>query len=244
MAELLTAFNERMAEVQTYLDFLLVVETQARRGPPKIEGADHPISALQQKILYSSVYLQLYNLVESTMTRCIDAIPKAAAANGAWQPGDLCDALRKEWVRFIARTHIELNPDHRLASALELCHQVVSALPVCDFAIEKGGGGNWDDSAIEAISARLGFQLTVSPAVYSAVKRRIKNDLGPLALVKALRNQLAHGSISFAECADDVTVAQLTELKEKTCDYLREVVEQFIEYIDRFQFLIPDKRPV
>jgi hypothetical protein len=243
VGELLTAFNERMAEVETYLDFLLVLETQAQRGPPKIDGAEHPISAQQQKILYSSVYLQLYNLIESTMTRCIESISEAAVAN-SWKPGDLCNSLRKEWVRYVARTHADLSPDHRLASALELCQQLVSALPVNQLTIEKGGGGNWDDSAIEAISERLGFQLVVSQPVYSAVKRRIRDDLGPLALVKALRNQLAHGSISFAECAEDVTVTQLIELKDKTCNYLREVVLQFCGYVERFEFLIPEKRPV
>jgi len=244
MHELLIAFKERLTEVETYLDFLLVVETQAQRGPPKIEGAEHPISAQQQKILYSSVYLQLYNLVESTMTRCIDAVAEATMAAGGWKPGDLCDSLRKEWVRFIARTHTDLTPDHRLSSALALCHQLVSALPVSAFSIEKGGGGNWDDVEIEAISSRLGFQLVVSNPVYSAVKRRIKDDLGPLALVKVLRNRLAHGAISFAECAEDVTVTQLTELKDKTSNYLQEVVECFVAYVERFEFLIPDKRPI
>lgn len=244
MNELLEAFNERLFEVETYLDFLLMLETQAQRGPPKFEGAAHPISAQQQKILYSSVYLQLYNLVESTMTRCIDAVADAAAENGRWNPGDLCDSLRKEWVRFVARTHVDLTPDNRLVSALALCHQLVSTLPVSALAIEKGGGGNWDDAAIEAMSRRLGFRLDLSPSVHGAVKRRMKDNLGPLALVKRLRNQLAHGAISFAECAEGVTVAELTELKNKTADYLREVVNCFVDYLKRFEFLIPDKRPV
>lgn len=244
MEDLLDAFNERMAEVDAYIDFLFVLETQAQRGPPKIEGAEHPISTQQQKILYSSVYLQLYNLIESTMTRCIEAVAQAANENEDWKPSDLCEALRKEWVRYIARTHTELSHDNRLVSALEMCKTLVDALPVKNFTIEKGGGGNWDDSAIEAISKRLGFQLVVSEAVYAAVKRRVKNDLGALSLVKNLRNQLAHGSISFAQCAEDVTVNQLNELKEMTCNYLKEVVQQFGSYVDRFEFLIPEKRPV
>ena len=243
MAALTDGFNERLAEVETYLDLLKVMEERAQSGPPKFEGADSPITTQQQKILYSSVYLQLYNLVESTMTRCIDAIATAARTNSAWKAGDLSLALRTEWVRVTARTHIELTPQHRLKSALVLCEHLMSALPIGDFSIEKGGGGNWDDDAIEAISDRLGFKLQVSQPVYSNIKRRVKDDLGPLGLVKRLRNELAHGSISFTECADDVTVAWLVDLKDKTASYLREVVARFVTYVEAHEYLIPEKRP-
>lgn len=119
----------------------------------------------------------------------------------------------------------------------------LSVLPIGDFVIEKGGGGNWDDGAIEAVSVRLGFQLQVSCPVYQNIKRQVKDDLGPLALVKRLRNQLAHGSISFTECADDVTVAWLVDLKDKTASYMREVVARFVIYVETHEYLIPEKRP-
>ena len=243
MAALTDAFDERLAEVETYLDLLKVMEERAQDGPPRFEGAASPITTQQQKILYSSVYLQLYNLVESTMTRCIDAIAEAARMNPGWMPGDLTIELRTEWVRVTARTHVELTPQHRLESALALCEHLVSSLPIGSFAIEKGGGGNWDDGAIEAISGRLGFRLQVSRDVYNNIKRRVKDDLGPLGLVKRLRNELAHGSISFTECAEDATVAWLVELKDKTASYLREVVARFVSYIEAHEYLIPEKRP-
>jgi hypothetical protein len=219
------------------------MEELAQSGPPKFEGAQNPITTQQQKILYSSVYLQLYNLVESTMTRCIDAIAHAASTNSAWKPGDLSLEVRKEWVRAVARTHIEMTPQHRLDNALALCQHMVSVLPVSEFSIDKSGSGNWDDNAIEAVSCRLGFQLIVSQPVYGDIKKRIKNDLGPLGLVKKLRNELAHGSISFTECADEVTVAWLVDLKDKTASYLREVVARFVTYVEAHEYLIPEKRP-
>jgi hypothetical protein len=176
------------------------------------------------------------------MSRCIEAVAEAAKSNGQWRPSDLSDSLRREWVRVTARTHVELTPDHRLESALLLCNHLVAALPITAFDIEKGGG-NWDDSEIEAFSRRLGFQLTVSPPVYSAIKQPIRDDLGPLALVKQLRNRLAHGSISFAQCAEDVTVGTLVELKDKTVNYLREVVNGFAKYLESFEYLLPARRP-
>lgn len=243
MSALVNGFQERLAEVEAYLEFLSTMEARAQHGPPRLEGAEHPISAQQQRILYSSVYLQLYNLVESTMSRCIEAVTEAATASNRWMPSDLSQALRREWVRAMARTHEELTPDRRLESVLRLCDHLVAALPVAEFTLDKGGGGNWDDQAIEAISMRLGFQLVVSEPVYSAVKRRFQDDLGPLALVKQLRNRLAHGSISFAQCAENVTVARLIELKDKTVDYLREVVNCFNAYLDTFEYLLPERRP-
>ncbi|HDR9137973.1 TPA: hypothetical protein QDB11_002626 [Burkholderia vietnamiensis] len=244
MSDLSAEFQERLAEVEAYLDFLSTIEAQAQLGPPRIEGAEHPITTQQQRILYSSVYLQLYNLVEATMSRCIEAIAKATREDGRWKPSDLSDALRREWVRATARTHIvDMTPEHRLENALRLCHHLVESLPVDAFDIDKGGGGNWDDSEIEAFSRRLGFQLIVSQSVYSAIKRPFRDDLGPLALVKQLRNRLAHGSISFEQCAGDITVGRLVELKEKTVNYLKEVVDCFANFVKSFEYLHPEKRP-
>jgi hypothetical protein len=130
-----------------------------------------------------------------------------------------------------------------LDSALRLCNHLVASLPIDAFDIEKGGGGNWDDFEIEAFSKRLGFQLKVSQSVYNAIKQPFRDDLGPLALVKQLRNRLAHGSISFAQCADDVTVGRLIELKDRTVNYLREVVSCFAQYVESCEYLLPEKRP-
>ena len=221
------------------------MEVCAQQGPPRLQGAEHPISVQQQRILYSSVFLQLYNLVEATMSRCIETVAAAASENGQWKPGDLATELKREWVRATARTHeSSLTPAHRLDRALAMCDLLIASLPIAEFDIDKGGGGNWDDAAIEAISHRLGFRLIVSPPVYSAIKRRFQDDLGPMALVKDLRNRLAHGSISFAQCAEDVTVARLQELKGMTVAYLREVVGCFANYVEAHEYLIPERRPI
>ena len=146
-------------------------------------------------------------------------------------------------MRATARTHETLTPDRRLENALLLCEHLVAALPIATFEIDKGGGGNWDDAAIEEISKRLGFQLIVSTSVYSAIKRPFRDDLGPLALIKQLRNRLAHGSISFAQCSEDVTVGRLMDLKDKTVEYLNEVVSCFARYVESFEYLLAERRP-
>lgn len=243
MEDLSQAFEERLQEIEAYLKFLKNVETEAGSGPPRLAITGALISMQQQRILYSGVFLQLYNLVEATVVRCLDSVTETTLERGAWSPGDLTTELRREWVRVTARTHVNLTPENRLESALTLCGHLVESLPVNGFKVEKGGGGSWDDTAIKAMAARLGFQLIISPEIYKKIKRPFRNDLGPLALVKEFRNSLAHGSISFEQCGENVTVSELDDLIKSTADYLREVVKAFKAYINHHEYLVPAKRP-
>jgi hypothetical protein len=220
------------------------MEVVSRGGPPKFVGAEKAVTVRQRQILFAGVYLQLYNLVESTMTKCIEAVSHVAKMSGGWVPGDLTESMLKEWVRFKARTHVDLSAENRLKESLALCGHFISSLPVGDFSIEKGGGGNWDDIEIEAMVKRLGFTLRVTRSVQRDVKAHIRNDMGPLKVVKSFRNQLAHGSISFSECAEGVTVDGLVKLKNVTVNYLEAVIECFIKSLQNFEFLVPNKRPV
>jgi hypothetical protein len=89
----------------------------------------------------------------------------------------------------------------------------------------------------------MGFPLRVSKDVYSSVKRPFRNEQSSLTFIKNLRNSLAHGSLSFAECGEGVTVSELRDLKERTALYLREVVASFKDSIDAYEFLLPERRP-
>lgn len=234
MRDLSAFFEERVAETDAYMDLLSALERQAREGPPHLpmEGGEYRISATQQRILYSSVYVQLYNLIESTIGTCIEAVSEASAGR---QPAHLREEIQKEWIRRIARTHVELSSENRLETTFNFFEKTSS--PVESFKIEKGGGGNWDDNSIEAIVRRLGFQIQVEQAIYSLAKRKIRDDLGPLGVVRDFRNRLAHGAISFSECTEGVTVSQLLDIKEVTVCYMRGVVENFVAYISGLQFL-------
>jgi MAE_28990/MAE_18760-like HEPN len=237
------AFEDRLQEIEAYLNLLEGLEQQVQEGPPQFGKSGATITVQQQRILYSSIYLQLYNLVESTITRCLEAVCESVTSRST-HPGHLSDSLRREWVRFIARTHTELNYENRLKSALELCDHFIQTLPISNFEIEKGAGGNWDDDTIDRIiCTRLGFDLRISPDVYRGVKRPFRNDKGTLEFIKHLRNELAHGSLSFAECGEGVTVSDLRELTNRTSLYLREVVDCFKSSIDAYEFLMPEQRP-
>lgn len=222
--------EERLREVEAYLGFLRSIEKVTKSGPPRLVGCEEPITAEQQRILYSSVYLQLYNAVEATITRCLDFVTIATLDHRKPKPGELSERLKRVWVQEIARTHIDLTPANRLDSALLLCNHLVEQLPVSSFKISKGAG-NWDDTQIEEITKRLGCTLAVPQDAFKAAKRPFRNDKNALGLIKSLRNQLAHGEISFAQCSEGVTVEELERLTNLTAEYLKGVAISFETYV-------------
>ncbi|MES2435099.1 MAG: MAE_28990/MAE_18760 family HEPN-like nuclease [Pseudomonadota bacterium] len=241
--ELEIAFDERLLEVAAYLDFLQELETAAQSGAPRFGTSGGALTAQQINILRAGIYVQLYNLIEATMTKLLDALA-AATCNGRWKASDLIPDIRREWVKVMTGVHKELNADNRLANACVLVEFLMQAQPLQQFKIEKGGGGNWNDSNIENFLGRVGLRLNLPLAATTAAKRRFRDDMGPLALVVKLRNDLAHGSLSFAECGAVETASGLREIVDNTTLYLRSVVQAVQTFIDNYEFLEERHRPL
>ena len=240
MSDLTDFFEERLQELDSYVKLLETLDSVTQSGTPRFHGADSNITVEQQRILYSSVYLQLYNLVEATVTRCVLSIT-AAAGDSGMQPLRLIEPLRREWVRAMARTHeVDMGVDKRLEAALAMFDHLVAGLEAGAFEVKVGGGGNWDDENIEKVSARLGCHLTITKPTKTAVKRHRLDELGALKLVKLRRNQLAHGGISFVSCSDNVVVGDLRALVHDVGAYLRETVACFEIFVSSHAFLTAD----
>lgn len=243
MGELSDNLEERYSEVEEYLRLIHAFEVAIQSGVPRIGETGPNITVKQQRILFSSVYLQLYNLIEATITNCLEEVGSQTSKDASCLPGKLNDQLRREWVRYTARTHVSMAPENRLNEALKMCDHLTSSGGITDFAIEKGGGGNWDDSAIEKITARIGCSFKASKPVRAGVKRKIRDEMGSMELIVNLRNKLAHGSISFSECGQYDTAGELEQLAKRVCSYLRELVATIEKYLSDSHYLHPNVRP-
>lgn len=236
------AFNERLTEVEAYLSFLEEMEQAALGGVPRFGETGNPLTQKQAEILRAGVYVQLYNLVEATMTECLDALA-TATHGGGWAPAQLSAAFRKEWVKVAAGVNVQMNPETRLNYAEQLVALLVAGHALRPFKIEKGGGGNWDDEMIEAALKRLGVPLVLAPAVRTAAKRPYRDNMKIMKIIMKMRNDLAHGNISFAECGENETSRSLRSAMLSSSMYLRTVVRAVERYIDRHEFLDAAHRP-
>ncbi len=230
-------FTERVDEINAYLDLLDAITRAAQSGAPKIGGVK--ITAQQQRILYSSVFLQLYNLTEATVTWCLEAITQATTEDDLFTPGQLSEDMLREWVKSSAKTSVPLNANNRLEKMLKFCKLVLSGDSLGGWNVAVKGGGNWDDLAIEDLAKRLGVTLAITQDTFAAVKKEVRNGDGALVHVRNLRNKLAHGSISFTECGTDVTPSDLRSLTTDVTLYLSEVVDLFATFVQTKQFLKP-----
>lgn len=235
-----TQFEDRVSEIEDYLKLLKAIEIAAQAGLPEIGNS--VMTTCQQRILYSSVYLHLYNLVEATANWCVSAVSDATAFENSWSIGQLEPSVRREWVRTSFRTHTQLHPDNRLDSSFDVCEEILKNAPIKNWRIGHGDG-SWDDKAIEKVSGRVGCVLDIPQTTNSDAKRPFRDDLNALEYFKELRNKLAHGSISFEQSGENITVGELSKLKDCTVDYLREVMRSFKSYVDSFMYLTPASRP-
>jgi hypothetical protein len=243
MSDIIRKFDSRVEEIELYLSFLGSVQ-DAISG--SVDRGKFPstfaFTPKHQQVLHASVFLHLYNLVESTVTWCIDLIEAAVSSHESRTIRHLSEQLRREWVKTVARTSEDLTHGNRLDAALLLCDQVVNLMPP-ELKIARNNGGNWDDEKIFGLASRIGFNLNISPAIHKRVRRPIRNDLGPMKIIKKMRNELAHGSISFSECGADHSVSDLREIANDCLSYLRELIGCVENYISNHEYLEAASRP-
>ena len=155
-------FDERVADIESYFELVNNVELAIGSGGAifSVNGTQYQINPDQQKIMYSGIYLHLYNLVESTISMLIDAVERHAAQGINGQLVLLTENMKKLYVKSVAAPFESINNDLRLEKALELFDQVLNIKPL-ELRIPPGGGGNWDLKEIERIRKRLGVYVSL-----------------------------------------------------------------------------------
>jgi hypothetical protein len=238
------SFKDRIQEIDAYLDFLHDIEVEIKTsGAPKMRHGG-VVTPMQQKVLYSNVYLHLYNLTESTINKICDDLTKEITKDEKWYPVDLSDSIRDEWIKFYLKANENLNKQNSLKGSQKMFEHLTSGSPLQNWEISKGGGGNWHDEDIYDFSKRLGCDLNLTPEINRSIKSPIRDNKGALKLITKLRNDLAHGNISFGECGNGIDVSFLRDLRNRVVIFLQAVIDAFKNFIANYLYLKVEKRPI
>lgn len=222
------SFSDRSSEIEQYLSFLKENE---------LPGPRVKLSTVQINVMKSSVFLQLYNLVESTVALSCEDLSEAISKHATVRLQDLSAELKDEWVRIVGRTGVSMNSESRHRHMLSILTDILAGKPVKSFNMNSGGGGNWDNHSIHNFGKKIGLKIVLDPLVSQGLNSEFYNSAGPIVSVRIIRNDLAHGNVSFGEIGQLKSVGELTDLYTVTINYLDNVITAFESYIESRSYL-------
>jgi hypothetical protein len=230
MREFDELLGHRRREVDKHLVFIRDMYDAALN---KARGAPSDMEHIN--ILKSAFLVHLYNVIESVMTKAIDDVAATAKLH---PPPDWAEKLFRAWLSHRAGAVVELAPDDRIDRIVSVIAEAAGRRTVGSTRVARGESGNWSHLEIETMAGRLGCPLDIRPDVnYLACERHFLNEMAPMKYVRHMRNQLAHGNLSFIEAASFLSVEQLDSLRSAVFDYMDDVASSFRVYLEHKKFL-------
>lgn len=228
MRTIKATFWDRCREIRQYLDLLEFVEELGTEVVSRDRAKQFSIDTTTRHVLKATVFVHLYNLIESVVRRCLERVAQEIFDN-ALTFGDVSKEWQRCWVQELAKTEEPLNPENRLRALMIMCHAVLAQSPVT--VRPKVSGGTLDDARIDVLLRRHGIIVPIPPRLDAALNRHVLDNQGPLKIVRRRRNDLAHGLASFGDCGRDVSIRDLRNWASIVFWYLRQVIGEFERHV-------------
>ncbi|GAA0498916.1 hypothetical protein GCM10009414_05330 [Tatumella terrea] len=218
-------FDIRSGEILAYLDLLKFIE-QAGAELLSSDNTENKftITAESRKTLKGTVYILLYNLIESTMREAICFIHDTIYERNV-NFDLLKESLKSEILKRLKNDSVSIEYlINNLTSKGISC-----GISYGTFNKKKLFSGNIDREEIKEKSKIYGFSTNSS---YIDSKHGEK-----LATVKRYRNDLAHGNVSFAEIGKNFSYQDLENVSLEVIAYLDSIANNIEHYINSNGYL-------
>lgn len=209
-------YKRRKEDVEEYfrlLCFLLSFETHRNISIQNLDtGKSLVITQEMQCVAKAQSLILLYNLVESTVCDCLNAIYDAIQDESLIF-GNVSDDIKNMWRNYLKRKNLpeKTKNDNGIINM---------AIRFDSLAINISG--SLDFRKIQEVFSKHGCYLDNSSRDTIAQS---------FLVVKNKRNLLAHGNISFSECGAHYLLSDLQKYKEHIVDYMQDVVNKTCDYI-------------
>lgn len=231
MLQVKQSFADRVEEINLFYKLLSDInKREAQLIFPNEGDIRENIDVRVSPILKSSASLQLYNLVESTISNCLVKI-HTSFTDDTLHYSNLSDEIQQLWVKFhydyFKKTSNEKDILHNLKLLIDTW--VTNTLPVTltyeEFTKYNTGGdfsGNLDYKQIRKLSEKYGIEFDLKCEEIGSIKSR--------------RNKLAHGEISFEEQGRQDSIEYMIVLKDKAIDFLTQFLQAVDSYITNAKY--------
>lgn len=204
MQETKRILQERIIEIDEYYSYISSIN-------------ENQIDPTVFKILKANILLMLYNFVEAVVSNSVDAIRSGIHNDNDANFDCLKNEIKSQIIRDLKQN---ISPDN----FVHLCSVISKDIIKMSFKKENISKGNIDRDVINSISLTYGFNVKNSNYVETGHGET-------LTVIKDKRNDLAHGTFSFAEIGKEYSIPDLEKLKNKTVKYLTFVVNEIEVYL-------------
>ena len=220
MRAILNDFNDRIEEISIFYELL---DDFINKGGKIVfeNGRIKPINVSLTSTLKSNAILLLYNLIESTITNILKRIHEIISDNDL-KFSELNDNIQDivlNYYYMILSKNENISDSNKLIELKVMLnifnHQNAVKLYFEDYIKYKNNGtfsGNLDSKNIRKIINAYGLN--------------IEKQSKELKKIRDLRNKLAHGESSFSETCNNFGIEYMNVLKDKTIDFLMEIIRE------------------
>lgn len=224
MVSVLADFEKRVSEIELFFKHLenLEVKGALLYFPNRIRRKTQPHNNELIKVLKANVFLLLYNLAESSIKQALTEVYDTISSEQLVYQ-NVIDEIKKIWIAQKHDNFRNKGTENIFVAINQLANEIIDI----KFDSAKVISGNVDSRKIREFSIIHGFSDNTHRNAKSGNK---------LHLVKTQRNNLAHGTISFAECGRNYGIGQLRDTKYEVILYLRNILRNIDRYLRKRKF--------
>ena len=213
MRPFLSGFYERRREVRRYLAVLIRSERMAEKNGARGKHER------EFRMARAAAMLILYNMIEASARSSIQAIYDEITNTKT--PFDALRAtLRKRILKDFKNNFGMVRSD----TIKSIAYQLVDA----SFDSRRLFSGNVDAREIRQQAVDYGFAVDTD---YSRTKHG-----EDLLVIKNLRNDLAHGILSFSDVGRDYIATDILKISRSSLCYMEDILLKINEYLDKMQY--------
>lgn len=225
MNETKNIFDERSQEIEFYYSVLFDIEKNNKSIINTIDNT------LFFKIMKSNFLLMLYNIVEATVTTGMLEIYDQLMSDSCTYSSlilELQNIWRDNKVKEIFSSSSELKAYTKRVKKVVDC--ILNENPL-DF-----------NKTMLNINGNLNAQKIKKICDDHCIRYQVIDDDMKLEKVRQKRNSLAHGDESFSNCARDLTITDLENIKDTIFNFLKGIIEGMDKYCTEKQYLKTNNR--
>lgn len=224
MQAIFDMFEERVQEIELYFDAIQELDCGASDNTLETPYFNSEFI----KILKANTLLMIYNLVESTVMGGILEIYDRLKQEGLTY-SDVRKEIKDIWFSYKFRQVYDQQAhyDSYKGKALEIVNSILVGEVIELDRKATSISGNLDAQQIRNVCNDHGIVFQADAGSRGGIV---------LETVKEMRNDLAHGTLSFAECGRNYSIEDLAKIKNETVLFLHGLLSGMKQYYDEKQY--------